>query len=89
MKPAEGLLSALAAGMMTASCVPAALKHHRFMTVFLTVAAGAAGLFALSLLLPDKLAQLTQDATCWFLVGAVAALALVATVRVLEGLLDS
>ena len=49
----------------------------------------AAGFFLLSLLLPDDMAMVVQDIVGWCVAGTVAALALVATAKVLEGLLDS
>lgn len=50
--------------------------------------ATALGLFAVSLILPDKLSQLALDLMSWCLVGALAAGVLFASVKLLEGFLD-
>lgn len=89
MKHANGLLSALVAGLTAAPSLPGAHKRHHFLAIFLGAVLGIAALVTISPLLPDKLAQLTQDGVCWLLVGAVAALGLLATVKGLEGLLDA
>ncbi|NMM09878.1 MAG: hypothetical protein HHJ16_06360 [Polaromonas sp.] len=57
--------------------------------VFLAALVLAAGLFVLALLFPEELAQAVQEVAAWFLAGTVAALALLAIVKGLEGLLDS
>ncbi len=48
----------------------------------------ALALFAVSLLLPDNLSQIALDLMSWCLVGALAAGVLLASVKVLEGVLD-
>jgi len=82
-------LNSLAAAMLAAWRVHANPKHTDFLHIFLTVLVWAAGLFLVSLLLPDDLAQGAQEFLGWCLAGTVATLALLASVKMLEGLLDS
>lgn len=89
MKSMGGLLTGVTAGLLTAWKVDANHRHTDLLTIFLTLLGWAAGLFLLSLLLPDNLAQVAQEFIGWCLAGTVAALALLATVKILEGLLDS
>lgn len=51
--------------------------------------ASMAAVIACSLLLPDDLAQLALDLMSWCLVGALAVLALLASIKALEDMLDS
>lgn len=57
--------------------------------VFLAGLVLTAGLFLLALLFPEELAQAVQEFAAWFLAATVSALALLAVVKGLEGLLDS
>lgn len=82
-------MNSLAAAMLAAWRVHANPKHTDFLHIFLTVLVWAAGLFLVSLLLPDDLAQGAQEFLGWCLAGTVATLALLASVKMLEGLLDS
>ena len=89
MKSGAGLLNSLAARVLTVWRIHANPKHTDFLHIFLTVLVCATGLFLLSLLLPDDLAEVTQEVIGWCLAGTVATLALLASVKMLEGLLDS
>ena len=89
MKSGAGLLDSLAAGMLTVWRIHANPKQTDFLHILLTVLVWAAGLFLMSLLLPDDLAEGTQEFLGWCLAGTVATLALLASVKMLEGLLDS
>lgn len=55
----------------------------------LIVLASMAAIIACSVLLPDDLAQLALDLMSWCLVGALAVLALLASVKALQDMLDS
>ena len=63
--------------------------HGRATHLCLLCLAGIAAMTALCLLPADNTAHLAQDVLSWCLVGAIAVVALVATVKVLEGLLDT
>ena len=89
MKSGAGLLNSLAAGMLTVWRIHANPKQTDFLHIFLTVLVWAAGLFLMSLLLPDDLAEGTQEFIGWCLAGTVATLTLLTSVKMLEGLLDS
>jgi hypothetical protein len=89
MKSGAELLNSLAAGMLTVWRIHANPKQTDFLHILLTVLVWAAGLFLMSLLLPDDLAEGTQEFIGWCLAGTVATLALLASVKMLEGLLDS
>ncbi|MBK5206473.1 MAG: hypothetical protein JJD98_14030 [Polaromonas sp.] len=89
MKFGGGLLTRVNEGLLTAWKAHAGYKHTNLFPIFLTVLLGAAGLFLFSLLLPDNLTQVVQVFIGWCMAGSVAALALLATVKVLEDLLDS
>lgn len=94
MKLMDGLFAALSAGLVTTLRLqrrkPAPEREPiDYLHIFLTVLVWSAGLFLVSLFLPDDLAQLAQDFMAWCLAGTVAAIAVVATVKGLEGLLDT
>lgn len=89
MKFGGGLLTGVTTGLVTAWKAHASHQHTDLLPIFLAVLVGAAGLFLFSLLLPDELAQTAQEFIGWCLAGLVAALALLASVKVLEDLLDS
>lgn len=55
----------------------------------LIVLASMAAIIACSVLLPDDIAQLALDLMSWCLVGALAVLALLASVKALQDMLDS
>lgn len=79
----------LAARMLAAWRVRANPQRTDFLSLFLTALVWAAGLFLISLFLPDDLAEASQEFIGWCLAGTVATLALLASVKMLEGLLDS
>ncbi|MFC5522788.1 hypothetical protein [Polaromonas jejuensis] len=84
-----GLLTGVSAGLLAAWRVHANPRNTAFLAIFLAALIGAAGLFLVSMLLPDDIAQFVQEWLGWFLAGTVAALALLVTVKGLESLLDS
>ncbi|MFC6280951.1 MULTISPECIES: hypothetical protein [Polaromonas] len=55
----------------------------------LIILASMAVIIACSVLLPDNLAQFALDLMSWCLVGALAVLALLASVKALQDMLDS
>ena len=85
----SNILNNLAARMLAAWRVHANPQHTDFLSIFLTALVWAAGFFLLSLFFPDDLAEGTQEFIGWCLAGTVATLALLASVKMLEGLLDS
>ncbi|WP_238541083.1 hypothetical protein [Polaromonas sp. CF318] len=89
MKLMAGLLTGMAAGLLTAWRVHADPRNIDLLHAFLTVLVCAAGLFLVSMALPDSIAQVLQEFMAWCLAGTIAALGLLATVKVLEGLLDN
>lgn len=89
MKSGAGLLNSLAAGMLTVWRIHVNPRHTDFLHIFLTALVWAAGLFLMSMLLPDDLAEGTQEFVGWCLAGTAATLALLASAKMLEGLLDS
>jgi hypothetical protein len=89
MKLLVGLLTAMAAGAFTTWRIRANPKDIDLLHAFLTVLVCAAGLFLFSMALPDALAALVQEFMAWCLAGTVGALALLAGVKVLEGMLDT
>lgn len=89
MKLLVGLLTGVAAGLLTTWRVRAHPKDIDLLHAFLTVLVCAASLFLFSMALPDTLAELLQEFMAWCLAGTVGALALLAGVKVLEGLLDT
>lgn len=82
-------MNSLATRMRAAWRIHANPEHTDFLHIFLTALVWAAGLFLLSLFLPDDLAEGSQEFIGWCLAGTVATLALLASVKMLEGLLDS
>lgn len=89
MKLLVGLLAGMAAGLFTTWRVRTNPKDIDLLHAFLTVLVCAAGLFLFSMALPDSLAAAVQEFMAWCLAGTVGALALLAGVKVLEGLLDT
>lgn len=89
MKSGAKFLNHLAARMRAAWRIHANPQHTDFLSIFLTALVWAAGLFLLSLFLPDALAEGSQEFIGWCLAGTVATLALLASVKMLEGLFDS
>lgn len=89
MKLLVGLLTGMAAGIFTTWRVRANPKEIDLLHAFLTVLVCAAGLFLFSMALPDSLALVIQEFMAWCLAGTVGALALLAGVKVLEGMLDT
>lgn len=89
MKLLVGLLTGMAAGLLTTWRIHAHPKDIDLLHAFLTVLVCAAGLFLFSMALPDPLATPLQEFMAWCLAGTVGALALLAGVKVLEGLLDT
>ncbi len=89
MKLLGGLLISMAAGLVTAWRVHADPKNIDLLHAFLTVLVCAAGLFLFSMVLPDALSAALQEFIAWCLAGTVGALALLAGVKVLEGMLDT
>jgi hypothetical protein len=89
MKLLVGLLAGMAAGFFTTWRVRKNSKDIDLLHAFLTVLVCAAGLFLFSMALPDSLAAVVQEFMAWCLAGTVGALALLAGVKVLEGLLDT
>ena len=89
MKLLVGLLTGMAAGSLTSWRIRANPKDIDLLHAFLTVLVCAAGLFLFSMALPEPLAQVVQEFMAWCLAGTVGALALLAGVKVLEGLLDT
>jgi len=89
MKLMAALLTSMAAGLLTAWRVNASARDLDLLHVFLTVLVCAAGLFLVSMALPDAIAVVLQEFMAWCLAGTVAALGLLASVKVLEGLLDN
>jgi hypothetical protein len=89
MKLLAGLLAGMAAGLFTTWRVRENRKDIDLLHAFLTVLVCAAGLFLFSMALPESLAAIVQEFMAWCLAGTVGALALLAGVKVLEGLLDT
>ena len=89
MKLLVGLLTGMAAGWFTSWRIRANPKDIDLLHAFLTVLVCAAGLFLFSMALPEPFAQVVQEFMAWCLAGTVGALALLAGVKVLEGLLDT
>jgi hypothetical protein len=89
MKLMAGLLTGMAAGLLTAWRIHANPRDIDLLHAFLTVLVCAAGLFLVSMALPDSVAEVLQEFMAWCLAGTVAALGLLASVKVLEGLLDN
>jgi hypothetical protein len=89
MKLLVGLLAGMAAGLLTTWRVHAHPKDIDLLHAFLTVLVCAAGLFLVSMALPDALAAVVQEFMAWCLAETVGALALLAGVKVLEGMLDT
>ena len=89
MKLMAALLTSMVAGLLTAWRVNASARDLDLLHVFLTVLVCAAGLFLVSMALPDAIAVVLQEFMAWCLAGTVAALGLLASVKVLEGLLDN
>ena len=89
MKQMGGLLTGMAAGLLTVWRIHASPRGIDLVHAFLTALVCAAGLFLFSMLLPDNLADVLQEFMGWCLAGTVAALALLACVKGLEGLLDT
>jgi hypothetical protein len=89
MKLLGGLLTGMVAGLLTAWRIHAHPKDLDLLHVFLTVLVCAAGLLLFSMALPDALAEVLQEFMAWCLAGTIAALALLAGVKVLEGMLDT
>lgn len=89
MKLLGGLLIGMAAGLLTAWRVHANPKDIDLLHAFLTVLVCATGLFLFSMALPDALSEALQEFMAWCLAGTVGALALLAGVKVLEGMLDT
>ena len=89
MKFENQLLSTLPVGLLATLFPGLWKKYCRYLIYFLKGLAGFAGVFAISLLLPERLSQLTQNILCWVLISAVAGLALLAIDKLLKELLDS
>ncbi|MEP6771104.1 MAG: hypothetical protein ABI893_04865 [Polaromonas sp.] len=89
MKLMGGLLAGMAAGLLTAWRIHASPRDIDLVHAFLTTLVCAAGLFLFSMLLPDNLADALQELMGWCLAGTAGALALLACVKGLEGLLDT
>lgn len=89
MKLLAGLLTGMTAGLLTSWRIHAHPQKIDLLHAFLTVLVCAAGLFLFSMALPDTLAQALQEFMAWCVAGSVGALALLAGVKVLEGLLDT
>jgi hypothetical protein len=89
MKLLVGLLAGMTAGLLTTWRIRAHPKDIDLLHAFLTVLVCAAGLFLVSMALTDALAAVIQEFMAWCLAGTVGALALLAGVKVLEGMLDT
>lgn len=89
MKLLGGLLTGMAAGLLTVWRIHASPKDIDLVHGFLTVLVCATCLFLFSMVLPDALAEALQEFMAWCLAGTVGALALLAGVKVLEGMLDT
>ena len=89
MKFENQLLSTLPVGLLATLLSGLWKKYSRYLIYFLKGLAGFAGVIAISLLLPDKLFDFTQNILCWILISAVAGLALIAINKLLKELLDS
>jgi uncharacterized membrane protein YadS len=89
MKIAGGLLIGMAAGLLALRAVRSNGRDSAYVPALAGAFAIAGALFAISFLMPDGLEQATQELIGWCLAGSVAALGLLASVKGLEGLLDS
>ena len=86
MKLASGLFNVLSFKLPTISLQLACNQCRQRSLLSLNLLAGLA---AFAQLLFDDLIQQTVNVACWVAVCSVAALALMALIKVLEGLLDS
>lgn len=89
MKLASDHPGGLVHGLFALSLSFPASKYRLMLKVFLGAMAVAIGALLFVLLLPVRLVSFFQDMACWGVVGAIALLTLLMTVKVLEGLLDS
>ena len=89
MKIAGGLLIGMAAGLLALRAAQGNGRDSAYVPALAGAVALAAALFAISFLMPDGLEQAAQELIGWCLAGSVAALGLLASVKGLEGLLDS
>ena len=80
-------VSSPAASSLAACWTVLAHKCHQVFAMLMTLFAVVI-VCSLSLVLPAPLAQVAETVMSWFLVAAMAALALLAAVKVLESLLD-
>ena len=89
MKLATEDSGGLAKGLFALSLIFPANKHYLLLKVASVAFVPATGALLFALLLPARLVPLFEDLACWVLAGAVGVLALLVTVKVIEGLLDS
>ena len=92
MKLASGLFNVLSFKPPTISLELACNQCRQrplLSVIYLLLLILLAGLAAFAQLLSDDLIQQAVNVACWVVVCAVAALALMAMIKVLEGLLDS
>ena len=89
MKIAGGLLIGMAAGLLALRAAQGNGRNSAYVPALVGAVAIAGALFAISFLMPDGLEQAAQELIGWCLAGSVAALGLLASVKGLEGLLDS
>lgn len=80
-------VSSPAASSLTACWTVVAHKRRQVFALLITLFA-VVMVCSLSLVLPAPLAQVAETLMSWFLVAVMAALALLAAVKVLESLLD-
>ena len=89
MKLASDQPDGLVHGLSALSLSSPASKYLSLLRVFLGAMSVAIGALLFALLLPARLVPFFQDIACWGFVGGIAALTLLMTVKVLDGLLDS
>jgi hypothetical protein len=88
MKSASGHSNDLTAGAMSVPSHGLDRRPNHFPKYKGIALLTMAVVFGSSMLLPDNLARLALDLVSWCVVGALASIALVAVVKVIEGLLD-
>ena len=89
MKLAVGLLLSTATALLNWSQLKTRGARSDLFQFFAWTGAAITMMFAGSLLLPDLFAQPAQEILGWCLAGSIAALALGAALRALDGLLEA